>query len=311
MRKYLDSNIIYNKKNMSKDDWLIQRKKGIGGSDAASIFELSLYKSLVNLYVDKTSDEIYEEDEIRLKIGNEFKNFIAKEFSRITGKRVRNINGILRNDNYPFAIANIDKGVVGEKAFLECKVNNFYSKKDWKKEPPLHYQIQCHHYMAVTGATHCYIAAIIGFDDIVIHKIERDEEIISSLMKQEEGFWNEYVLGNKTPAPDGSEKYSKYLKSKYKETKDESLILFMMEDKLSRYDEVAGLIKELETEKKAIEQYIQNEMKEYEIAFVGDRKITWKSQCRNSLDTKRLKEKHPEIAEQYMKTTTSRVFKVY
>lgn len=252
-----------------------------------------------------------DEKELKLKIGREFKNFIAKEFSIITGKQVRNINGILKNDKYPFAIANIDKGVVGEKAFLECKVNNFYSKKEWKKEPPLHYQIQCHHYMAITGATHCYIAALLGFEDIIIHKIDRDEEIINSLMKQEETFWNECILGDKAPSPDGSEKYSKYLKSKYKETKNESLILFMKEDKLSRYDDVVGLIKELQLEKNAIEQFIQNEMKEYEIAYIGDRKITWKSQSRSSLDTKKLKEEQPQLIDNYMKTTNTRVFKVY
>ena len=311
MRKYLDANIIYNKKGMSNKDWLLHRKKGIGGSDAASVFELNPYKSPVNVYVDKNSEEVDEKDQLKLKIGREFKNFIAKEFSLITGKQVRNINGILRNDNYPFAIANIDKGVVGEKAFLECKVNNFYSKKDWQKGVPIHYEIQCHHYMAVTGATHCYIAALIGSEDILIHKIDRDEEIINSLMKQEETFWNECILGDKAPTPDGSEKYSKYLKSKYKETKGESLIIFEREDKLSRYDEVVGLIKELQLEKNAIEQYIQNEMKEYETAYIGDRKVTWKSQNRSSIDTKRLKEKHPEIVEDYMKITTSRVFKVY
>ena len=39
----------------------------------------------------------------------------------------------LRNDKYPFAIANIDRAVVGEKAFLECKVtNSFIQKRMWQ-----------------------------------------------------------------------------------------------------------------------------------------------------------------------------------
>ena len=57
-------------------------------------------------------------------------SFVANEFTLKTGKKVRNINGILRNDKYPFAIANIDRAVVGEKAFLECKVTNSFNKKD-------------------------------------------------------------------------------------------------------------------------------------------------------------------------------------
>ena len=66
----------------------------------------------------------------------------------------------------------------------------------------------------------------------------------------------------------------------------------------------------MDKEKKTIEQYIQIQMKEYEVAFIGDRKITWKTQTRNSLDTKKLKKEHPELVEKYMKTTTSRVFRV-
>ena len=84
------------------------------------------------------------------------------------------INGILRNDKYPFAIANIDRAVVGEKAFLECKVTNSFNKKEWIKTIPIHYKIQMNHYMAVTGASHCYVAVLIGNEELVIHKLERD-----------------------------------------------------------------------------------------------------------------------------------------
>ncbi len=71
-----------------------------------------------------------------------------------------------------------------------------------------------------------------------------------------------------------------------------------------------GLVKELDTERKAIEQYIQSQMQEYEVAYLDDRKISWKKQTRSIIDTKRLKKEHPEIAEQFMKTTTSRVFRI-
>jgi len=246
-----------------------------------------------------------------MELGQRLENFVAREFARLTGKKVRNVNGILKNNKYPFAIANIDKAVVGEKAFLECQVTNSYSKKEWREQPPIHCQIQCHHYMAVTGANHCYIAALIGNEELIIHKIDRDEEIIETLMKKEENFWNEYILGEKIPEPDGSEDYSKFLKEKYKDSKDESLIIFMEEDKLNRYYEVSLLIKHLEIEKKSIEQHIQDEMKEYEIAYIGDKKVTWKSQSRSSIDTKILKKEHLELVNKYMKTTSSRVFKIY
>ena len=251
-----------------------------------------------------------DKNSYKMELSNKLKSFVANEFTLKTGKKVRNINGILRNDKYPFAIANIDRAVVGEKAFLECKVTNSFNKKEWIKTIPIHYKIQMNHYMAVTGASHCYVAVLIGNEELVIHKIERDEDYIEEIMKLEEMFWNNCILGDDFPMPDGSSDYSKTLDILYKNSKQEELILFEAESILERYDEVVKIYKDFEKEKKAIEQYLKLQMKNYEIAYVGDRKITWKKQERNTIDTTRLKKEHPEIVAGYMKTTTSRVLKI-
>jgi putative phage-type endonuclease len=314
MKKFLDSKILYNTKNMSKAEWLEKRRCGIGGSDASSIVNMSPFRSRASVYIDKLHSNDYEEcknESFRMDLGNKLEDFVAREFMLRTGKKVRNVNGILQNDKYPFAIANIDRYVFGEKAILECKVTNSFQKKEWEKQVPIHYQIQCLHYMAVTGASCCYVAALIGNEDFVIHKLDRDEELITYLMEEEEKFWKEYILGDKVPIPDGSEDYSRILRNKYKNPKSESIILFMKEEKISRYDEVLKLIKELDLEKKYIEQVIQSEMGDYEVAFVGDRKITWKNQSRSSFDTKRFKAENPEVASGYLKSSTSRVFRVH
>ena len=272
--------------------------------------------------VDQNSDDKFDKDlkedyfiqddknSYKMELSNKLKSFVANEFTLKTGKKVRNINGILRNDKYPFAIANIDRAVVGEKAFLECKVTNSYSKKVWQMGVPIHYQIQVNHYMAVTGATHCYVAALIGNEELIIHRIDRDEEIIDEIMKLEAMFWDKCILGGEIPAPDGSLDYSIVLQGLYKDSKDEELILFEQEKLLDRYDEITAIYKEIEVERKKIEQYIQVQMKEYEVGFIGDRRITWKKQSRNTIDTKKLKKEYPEIAAECMKTTTSRVFRL-
>ena len=314
MRKYLDANIIANTKDMPREEWLNKRRCGIGGSDASSILGFNPYKSSMAVYIDKIKPRINEtsskETSYKMELGNKLKSFIASEFMLKTGKKVRSINGMLRNDKYPFAIANIDRSIVGEKAFLECKVTNSFNKKEWSKTVPIHYQIQMNHYMAVTGATYCYVAVLIGNEELVIHKLDRDEEMIDEIMKLEEMFWNNCILGNELPMPDGSSDYSKTLDNLYKDSKNDVLILFEEEEVLDRYDEVVRLYKDFEKEKKAIEQYLKLQIQEYEIAYVGDRKITWKTQERKAIDTTRLKKEHPEIVEKFTKTTTSRVLKI-
>ena len=312
-RKYLEAKVIADTKNMPKEEWLKHRQSGIGGSDASCIAGLNPWKSSIQLYMDKKEDTPKEIKNFRMELGTRLEGLVAELFTEETGLKVRNVNGILKNDNYPFALANIDRAIVGEKAFLECKTTNSYALKEWEEGVPPHYEIQCLHYMAITGATHCYIAALIGNSDFIWHKIERDQETIDYLMQIEKDFWENNIEKDVIPMPDGSDAYSEYLKKKYDKSNGQTIELHLLEnglDKLNRYDEIVSNIKELESEKKLIEQEIQFHMEEFEVAKIGERRITWKTSTRNSIDSKKLKAEMPDIAQQYMKTSTSRTFRV-
>lgn len=312
-RKYLDAKVIDDTKTMSKEEWLKSRQAGIGGSDASAIAGLNPWKSSIQLYMDKKEENPQEIKSLRMELGNRLEGLVAELFTEETGLKVRNVNGILKNEKYPFALANIDRAIVGEKAFLECKTTNSFALKEWQDGVPPHYEIQCFHYMAITGATHCYIAALIGNSDFIWHKIERDQETIDYLMQIEKEFWEENILKDIVPLPDGSDAYSEYLKEKYKKSNGQEIELHLLKDgpqKLLRYDEIVTDIKALETEKKLIEQEIQLHMEDFEVAKIGDRKITWKTSNRNSIDSKKLKSEMPDIAAQYTKTSTSRTFRI-
>lgn len=312
-RKYLEAKIIADTKDMPKTEWLKHRQAGIGGSDASCIAGLNPWKSAIQLYMDKKEENPQEVKSLRMELGNRLEGLVAELFTEETGLKVRNVNGILKNDKYPFAIANIDRAIVGEKAFLECKTTNSYALKEWEEGVPAHYEIQCLHYMAITGATHCYIAALIGNSDFIWHKIERDQETIDYLMQIERDFWENNIEKDVVPMPDGSDAYSEYLKKKYDKSNGQVIELHLLENgvnKLNRYDEIVADIKVLESEKKLIEQEIQLHMEEFEVAKIGDRKVTWKSSSRNTIDSKKLKAEMPDIAQQYMKTSTSRTFRV-
>lgn len=312
-RKYLEAKVIADTKDMTKEDWLKHRQAGIGGSDASCIAGLNPWKSAIQLYMDKKEENPKEIKSLRMELGNRLEGLVAELFTEETGLKVRNVNGILKNDKYPFALANIDRAIVGEKAFLECKTTNSYALKEWEEGIPPHYEIQCLHYMAITGATHCYIAALIGNSDFIWHKIERDEETIEYLMQIEKEFWEENIEKDIVPLPDGSDAYSEYLKEKYKKSNGQEIELHFLKngtEKILRHDEIVANIKELEVEKKSIEQEIQLHMEENEVAKIGDRKITWKTSSRNTIDSKKLKSEIPEIAEQFTKTSTSRTFKI-
>ena len=112
-------------------------------------------------------------------------------------------------------------------------------------------------------------------------------------------------------APVGSDDYANMLKKKYSDTISEIVILSdELYDSITRRDKIMDSIAKLKAEKEVIEQTIMALMKENEIAYVKDRKITWKKSVRVSIDAKRLKEEEPQIYEKYSKVVSSRIFKI-
>jgi putative phage-type endonuclease len=299
-------------KDMPEEEWLKWRKKGIGGSEAATIAGLNPWSSTLKVYIDKINEEAVEhQDNECMRVGRDLEDYVARRFEEATGKKVRKVNYLLQHREHEFMLANLDRDIVGEEAFLECKTTGSYSKSDWEEGVPLHYEIQCLHYMSVTGCTHCYIAVLIGNEKFIWHKIERDEDTINNLIKIEKDFWENNILANVPPSPDGTDQYSEMLKDKYSSSITSTIELkSIFEQKLKRRDELIELIDGMETEKKQIDQEIQVEMEENDRAILGDRVITWKSQNRATVDSKRLKEEQPDIYKAYSKTSTSRPFKV-
>lgn len=297
-------------KDMPHEEWLKWRKRGIGGSEAASIAGLNPWSSALKVYMDKVSEEVESiPDNERMRVGRDLEDYVAKRFEEATGKKVRRENFLLQHPEHEFMIANLDRVIVGEDAFLECKTTNSYGKSEWEDGIPLHYELQCLHYMAVGGFDYCYIACLIGNEKFIWYKIERDEDTIGNLIQIEKTFWKENVLKEVAPDPDGSDACTEIIKKKYDFSIPESIELATgYLEKLKRRDELEECIKEMDKEKKQIDQEIQIEMKEFERAIVGDRIITWKSQNRTTIDSSKLKE--DGLYDTYAKSSSSRVFKV-
>lgn len=80
--------------NLDKKEWLKYRKSGIGGSDAGAVCGLNPYRTAMQVYQDKVSEEIEEMDNEAMRQGREFEDYVAKRFMEATGKKVRRANAI-------------------------------------------------------------------------------------------------------------------------------------------------------------------------------------------------------------------------
>ena len=79
---------------LDKKEWLLCRKQGIGGSDAGAICGLNSYRTAMQVYLDKTSEEVEEIDNEAMLQGRDFEDYVARRFMKATGKKVRRANAM-------------------------------------------------------------------------------------------------------------------------------------------------------------------------------------------------------------------------
>jgi putative phage-type endonuclease len=288
---------------MQRDEWLELRRQGIGGSDAAAIVGLDRWRSAFDVYADKIGLKPEQPDNEAMRQGRDLEDYVASRFCEATEKKVRRRNAILQHPEHTFMTANIDRWVVGENAGLECKTTSVLNRAKFSQgEFPPSYYVQCVHYMAVTGAERWYLAVLVLNKAFHMFIIERDEAEVQALIAAEKDFWENHVLKQIPPAPDGSESTSEIIKQLFPEAKEGfTASLYGYEDKIQAYLDLDAQIKELEKKKEAIKQELQMAIDEAEIGRAQGYIVEWKNQVRQTLDTKKLKSEHAEIYEKYLK----------
>ena len=300
-------------KDLSREEWLKLRKTGIGGSDAGSICGMNPYSNAMKVFHDKTSDTIEEQqDNEAIRQGHDLEEYVAQRFMEETGLKVRRSNFMYRNLEYPFMIADVDRLVIGEDAGLECKTASAYNADKWKDgEIPLHYIMQCYHYMAVTGKRVWYIAAVILGREFTYRRLEWDDALISQMTAAEQYFWKNHVEKGIMPDPDGSKACDEVLRQYFHTArKSVEIELVGFDEKLDRRAALLEQIAPLQQELNQIEQEVKLYMKDNETASSSRFKVMWSSVEKTSLDTKRIKLEKPEIYQEYAKVSVSRRFQI-
>lgn len=302
--------VVVKTNNLTREEWLKYRTGGIGGSDVSIIAGINPFKSVHQLWLEKTGQVEPEQTESEFAhFGTLLEPIVRKEFTERTGIKVRQKHMLLQSEEYPFMYADLD-GVInedGELAIFEAKTASQYKMDTWEEDVPAGYILQVQHYMAVTGAKKTYIAALVGGNHFVYHVVERDEVMIAKIIAMEKFFWETHVLGGVEPVPDGSEATTNYFNSKFSNSNGQTIEL--PEEALAiceEYERLSEELKALETAKSAAANQLKSYLKEAEAGTVGDRKIVWKQIFKSSLDQKRLKEEKPDIYNGYVTQSSYR-----
>ena len=203
----------------TREEWLQERKKGIGGSDAAAIVGMNPYKTNVQLWKEKTG--MVEAEDISEKPFVKYGTLAEEHLRAIFAldypiyEVEHEENSIIKHPKYDFLFASLDGKLrnkeTGELGILEIKTSNILTsqhKEKWDNRIPQNYYIQILHYMLVTGRTFAILKAQLRYElpnNEIYHqtkhyyiKKEDVEDDINYLLGEEIKFW-EYVQSKKEP----------------------------------------------------------------------------------------------------------------
>lgn len=204
---------------MTRADWLEERKKGIGGSDAATILGLNPYKTTIELWEEKTGRKEAPDisDKPYVKYGTQAEDLLRQLFALDYPQYIvtHEENTIIKHPEHPFLFASLDGKLLdvatGKEGILEIKTTNILQstqKEKWKDKIPDNYYCQVLHYLNVTSCSFAILKAQLKYDysgeirlETKHYYIDRKdvEDDIKLLQEKEIQFWKEYIEKDKRP----------------------------------------------------------------------------------------------------------------
>lgn len=298
---------------LDRQQWLAVRERGIGSSDAAAAVGLCPYKSPLQLWMEKTGRGATlpqvdpQDDASPMYWGTLLEPIVAAHYTRRTGLRVRRVNAVLQHPDHPWMLANIDREVLGapEVQILECKTAGLYGARAWDEGVPESVQLQVQHQLAVTGKQAADVAALIGGQELRIHRLVRDDALIANLVALERVFW-EHVERDTPPPVDGSASCDVALRALWPhdggqvlDWREDSRMGALFADLLA----VRQTLRDQTHQEALIKQAIQQRMGEATRALFETGEVTWRrSQDSQAIDVNRLRREAPETAQAFTET---------
>lgn len=263
-----------------REEWLRERKRGLGGTDVACIVCSSadasqkvgcFEKSEFALWADKTGIEVASDhrDNSAAFRGQMMEDYVCKMYQHRLGDDVELVeSGLLWHPKNKIIFGTPDRLVKkdGIEFGMDAKTRRF--RKGWgpdgSTDIPLDVEIQMRVYMEIVDAPYWDIATLLGLDDLRIYRIERDKELGQKIMNLASEWWERHVVANEPPPADGSSKAKEVLSLMHPRPKPDVFMDATIKDKEIR-DELTE-IKKKQSELKARRDLLENTLR----AKIGD-----------------------------------------
>ena len=259
-----------------REQWLLARREGIGGSDAAAIMGVNDFSSELAVYVDKIGKAAPEDGASEVADwGRIFEPAIVKEYARRSERRVVRGGRLLRNRLARHHLVTLD-GVQLTRpppwakgpGVVEVKTTGYGKRYD--EGVPVEVQVQIQWEMAVTGANWA-TCVWLPFPERRLQwiDIEPHPEFQAVLRDKVDAFWQR-VQRREPPDPDGSEASAMALRALYPEDTDQAIRIVGACSLADEYERNRAAMEVLKERQQLIKNMLAATIREAKYALLDD-----------------------------------------
>lgn len=299
-----------------RQEWLEWRRKGIGGSDVAAIIGESPWQSPWSIWADKVGLLPISEDSDAMEFGRRSEPMLEGYLlDRMPELRITSQQEQFEDLEQPWMRCTVDGIAWHQDNWPACIVEFKATGQPQWEEIPLHYRCQAQWMMRVVGLRRVVFGVLhmaFGRPKFVTYTEEYDHELSERLETAAYDFWHAYVLPGVTPPIDDSVATSDAINAAWPQHENDSEVdIGDVAEEIEALANVMDAIKRLEDSKRAYQSAIKAKMGEAQTGLIdGVPAVTWTTQLRAGIDTKKLSEDHPDLISFYRTTTSSRVLRL-
>ena len=227
-------------KELTREEWIEEKRKCLGASDAAKVLGLSKYGGPYDVWASKVHGYSVEQTEPMI-FGLEVEPAIASMYARKTGRIVTNPGDTLITyaPGKPWLGATLDRVTVGSETYpapdwvsgeaaLELKSvgRRDLSPEKWENEgPPHEYWVQLQIQMYCIGADWGSLAGLFPGYQLAIKDYERDDNFLADAIPKLEKFWKEHVETGIAPEPEDNHRLLDVVKKTFRPNPSKEVVL--------------------------------------------------------------------------------------
>jgi putative phage-type endonuclease len=307
----------------TREQWLAERLKGVGGSEIAVLFGLTKRQTRHGLWLIKTGQVRDDKTNAFMERGADVEPIVVRKFAAKTGLAVRKA-GLQRSRHNPRLQYSPD-ALVEDGALFEAKLVSQYARERWLNEygdkvVPADYEWQVRHGLAVTGRRFGYLAALDAdsweLDIFEIEAQDGDYELLDGTVGE---FWRHVTDGTAPPIDYASATPEEMLYRFPNVIAPDSMAEALIpEQAIADRDRLAE-IRALHAKSRAVEKE-EAEIKTRLTMQIGDKEflavpnsngqlkpiLRWKQVNSTKFREREFKAAHPALAEEFTDKGTSR-----